>query len=476
MAIYFYTLLIMLVLIKTGIVESNNLIIENNEKNKYIQNLITINEKGKYTIKGTFNNYSFIVNTSDVILNFINGILNNVFEPIILIENNVQNLTINLYNTKMYSIDTSIIKIKNFDYFQFNAFSSSLKGETIFESNNKYKLIIKGDIFLNKIEKENQTQNINLNITNNRKLNEITNRSLNKNKKIRLKKTENRILNNTVNTLNKSKHFVTHKLNNGTIKRKNKIDIINNSKKCQIRNTIQNKKIETRNHEKDEMNQKINNLNQMKNVNGNITIYWDFIISCNNEINIKNLSIKFIPKKIISKDYFSQFLKNKHNKIKNKQSSNIFGKELNCKIKSKVRIILTMTSWKERILDCYKSIEILLTNSLPPNKLILNLAEEEFPNKNLDLPYNLLSLLRYKNFEIFWVKENNNVFKKLIPTINRYKNDLIITVDDDIIYPNNFIEKIIFHYKKMVPKIQCHLVHGKQIGNFIINKIILKDE
>ena len=111
MAIYFYILLIMIVLIKTGIVDANNLIIENNEKNKYIQNLITINEKGKYTIKGTFNNYSFIVNTSDVILNFINGILNNVFEPIILIENNVQNLTINLYNTTMYSIDTPIIKI-----------------------------------------------------------------------------------------------------------------------------------------------------------------------------------------------------------------------------------------------------------------------------------------------------------------------------------------------------------------------------
>ncbi len=107
-----------------------------------------------------------------------------------------------------------------------------------------------------------------------------------------------------------------------------------------------------------------------------------------------------------------------------------------------------MTSWKKRILNSIRTIELLLTNSLPPYKLILNLAEEEFPNKNKDLPTSLLSLLKYPNFEIFWVKENNNVFKKLIPTINRYKKDLIITVDDDVIYPNNLIEKVIFQYKK----------------------------
>ena len=48
----------------------------------------------------------------------------------------------------------------------------------------------------------------------------------------------------------------------------------------------------------------------------------------------------------------------------------------------------------ERIKYCHKTIEILLTNSLPPYKLILNLAKEEFPKKNVELPENLLNLLR----------------------------------------------------------------------------------
>ena len=43
----------------------------------------------------------------------------------------------------------------------------------------------------------------------------------------------------------------------------------------------------------------------------------------------------------------------------------------------------------------------------------------------------------------FGLKKNNNVFKKLIPTINRFKEDLIITVDDDVFYPNDMIENII---------------------------------
>ena len=64
-------------------------------------------------------------------------------------------------------------------------------------------------------------------------------------------------------------------------------------------------------------------------------------------------------------------------KRKNKQiSSN------NLEIKTKEKIILTMTSWKKRINHCHKTIEILLTNSLPSYKLILNLETEVFPSKN----------------------------------------------------------------------------------------------
>jgi hypothetical protein len=107
-----------------------------------------------------------------------------------------------------------------------------------------------------------------------------------------------------------------------------------------------------------------------------------------------------------------------------------------------------MTSWKKRVNIVHESLLSLINNYPKPDKVVLNLAIEEFPNKNKDLPESLLSLLQYDNFEIFWVKKNTNVFKKLIPTLYRYKDDLIVTTDDDIIYPNNLIEIIVNEYRE----------------------------
>ena len=55
--------------------------------------------------------------------------------------------------------------------------------------------------------------------------------------------------------------------------------------------------------------------------------------------------------------------------------------------------------------------------TLKPTKIILNLAEEEFPNKENDLPKDLV--VEAKNnplFEIYWIKENTTVWKKILPT------------------------------------------------------------
>jgi hypothetical protein len=127
-----------------------------------------------------------------------------------------------------------------------------------------------------------------------------------------------------------------------------------------------------------------------------------------------------------------------------------------------------MTSWKKRINKAHKSIEILINNSYKPDKVILNLAIEEFPKKNLELPKSILKLLKSENFEIFWVTKNNNVFKKLIPTINRYKNDLIITIDDDFIYPFDLIENILKNYIKYGNN--RPMSFGSKYSDWIINK------
>lgn len=96
------------------------------------------------------------------------------------------------------------------------------------------------------------------------------------------------------------------------------------------------------------------------------------------------------------------------------------------------------------------------------------MAVEEFPKKESELPLKLLSLLKkYKNFQIFWVKEDIKNFKKFIPTINRFKNDLIITLDDDILYPNNLFENMLKCYKLLGGNNPVSF--GKQTSDWIID-------
>jgi hypothetical protein len=135
-------------------------------------------------------------------------------------------------------------------------------------------------------------------------------------------------------------------------------------------------------------------------------------------------------------------------------------------------IYVTLTSWKGRINFIHKGLEILLNNTIKPKKIILNLAIEEFPGKELQLPKEIIYLLeKYRNFEVFWVKKNNNVFKKIIPTINRFKKGLIISVDDDILYPNDLIENMLKCYKKMGGR--NPMSFGKKRSDWNINGITI---
>ena len=135
------------------------------------------------------------------------------------------------------------------------------------------------------------------------------------------------------------------------------------------------------------------------------------------------------------------------------------------------KFYVTLTSWKGRIKYIHKNLERLLNNTIKPQKLILNLSTEEFPQKNLELPPEIINLQKKFNFfEIFWVKENNNVFKKLIPTLNRFKRDLIISLDDDILYPNNLFEKMLNCYKKYGGNNPMSFSYG---GNWKINGKII---
>ena len=79
------------------------------------------------------------------------------------------------------------------------------------------------------------------------------------------------------------------------------------------------------------------------------------------------------------------------------------------------KIIVSLTTFPKRIKTVHITIEQLLTQSVKPDKLILWLAEEQFPNKENDLPEDLLRLREF-GLTIGWCKDLRS-YKKLLPTL-----------------------------------------------------------
>lgn len=130
------------------------------------------------------------------------------------------------------------------------------------------------------------------------------------------------------------------------------------------------------------------------------------------------------------------------------------------------KIIVSLTTFPARISKVHKTIENLLTQTIKPDKIILWLTEKEFPNKEADLPENLLKLKEY-GLTISWC-EYMRSYQKLVPALMEYPNDIIITVDDDFYYPENIIEDLYISYLKEPNVIHAHRTwRGHLIGDYM---------
>ena len=118
---------------------------------------------------------------------------------------------------------------------------------------------------------------------------------------------------------------------------------------------------------------------------------------------------------------------------------------IDSEIRSK-KIIASLTTFPKRINKVHKTIQTILTQTLKPDKVILYLTSKEFPNKEEDLPENLLKLKEF-GLEIEWC-EYMRSYQKIVPAMMKYPDDIIITFDDDFYYPNNLIYDLYTAYLK----------------------------
>ncbi|MCM1003214.1 MAG: glycosyltransferase [Candidatus Gastranaerophilales bacterium] len=104
------------------------------------------------------------------------------------------------------------------------------------------------------------------------------------------------------------------------------------------------------------------------------------------------------------------------------------------------QLIVSLTTHPGRINYAATTINNLLRQTVKPDRLILWLAEEEFEGKESVLPKELLELRNF-GLEIRWC-ENLYSYKKIIPTLREFPNDIIVTADDDLYYAEDWLESL----------------------------------
>ncbi|MBQ9270837.1 MAG: glycosyltransferase family 8 protein [Alphaproteobacteria bacterium] len=120
-------------------------------------------------------------------------------------------------------------------------------------------------------------------------------------------------------------------------------------------------------------------------------------------------------------------------------------------------VIISLTSYPARISTVNQTIVSLLTQTIKADKVILWLAEEQFPHKEADLPKELLTL-KDKGLTIDWYHDIKS-FKKLIPTLKNYPDAIVVTADDDLLYSREWLEIMLIAYLKNPHSINCHRAH-----------------
>jgi len=105
------------------------------------------------------------------------------------------------------------------------------------------------------------------------------------------------------------------------------------------------------------------------------------------------------------------------------------------------KAIISLTSWKARINTVSKTL-FSLVRRCPGFHIVLVLSEEEFPKKEKELPKSLMAFVNNNLIEILWVYKNYKSFKKVLFTMDKYRDVPVISADDGCIYTTNFAEPL----------------------------------
>lgn len=110
-------------------------------------------------------------------------------------------------------------------------------------------------------------------------------------------------------------------------------------------------------------------------------------------------------------------------------------------------IIISLTTFPARIDKVWMTIDSLMRQTVRPKNILLYLSEENFPEKDKALNKELTRYINH-GLSIIWVKDDLRPHKKYLYAFNQFKDKCVVTVDDDLYYRKDMLERLINLHKK----------------------------
>ncbi|GAA3967895.1 hypothetical protein [Allohahella marinimesophila] len=119
-------------------------------------------------------------------------------------------------------------------------------------------------------------------------------------------------------------------------------------------------------------------------------------------------------------------------------------------------IVVSLTTFDKRIGNVYLTIESLMQQSLKPDRIVLCVSEADVTESNLP---EILHLQKSRGLEVLFCERDLGPYKKFFHTFQKYPDSLIITADDDLMYPFDFVDMLYRAWLARPDVIHAHRAH-----------------
>lgn len=118
-------------------------------------------------------------------------------------------------------------------------------------------------------------------------------------------------------------------------------------------------------------------------------------------------------------------------------------------------IVVSLTTHGERVKYIQATLESLLKQTIKPYKIVVVLSNADYAQ----IPSNIISFMNEHKIETITCEKDLGPHTKYYFAMQKYRNNPIVTVDDDIVYDNNLLELLLKGYNKFPNCVSANRVH-----------------